>query len=385
MSDVDVVGLLLDPRVAIPVLVVRDGIVASSNEAARALLGGDVDQPIEALFTAGSRSKLTGALAAAPASCEVQVCRGGRDPQVVRLAAVPLGPDTRLVLAVQTGVEYSESMAQQLLEANNHLANLTRELSRQSAEIQAARTRFESLADLREHFVSMLAHDVRGALQGIALSLEVLERADASRSTELWNQTRGRIHRSATRVMELVEKVLEAARTEAGRVILDAQPVSIRAIARDAIEIYTPIADRAGIGLELVDQLDDALISADRVRFGQVVGNLIENAIRHSPSAGTVTVELSATAQVVRLAVRDQGPGIPVELRERLFDRFVQGTGTAGSLGLGLYVAHELVKLHGGRIVIEDVVPHGAALIVELPRPGQRGPDRATRGAGSPA
>lgn len=371
VSDVDVVGLLLDPRVAIPVLVVRDGIIASSNDAARALLGGDVDQPIEALFTAGSRDKLAAALAAAPASCEVQARSGGRDPQVVRLAAVPLGPDTRLVLAVQTGVEYSESMAQQLLEANNHLANLTRELSRQSAEIQAARTRFESLADLREHFVSMLAHDVRGALHGIALSLEVLERADASRSAELWNQVRARIQRSTNRVMELVEKVLEAARTESGRIILDAGPVSIRAVARDMIEIYAPIADRAGVGLDLVDQLGDALISADRVRFGQVVGNLIENAIRHSPSAGTVTVELSATAQVVRLAVRDQGPGIPVELRERLFERFVQGGGRSGSLGLGLYVAHELVKLHGGRIVIEDVVPHGAALIVELPRAGQ--------------
>ncbi|HEX8111260.1 MAG TPA: HAMP domain-containing sensor histidine kinase, partial [Kofleriaceae bacterium] len=368
---VDVVGLLLDRRVAIPVLVVRDGIIASSNEAARELLDGDVDQFIEALFTADSRSKLTGALAAAPASCEVQAQRGGRDPQPVRLVALPLGPDTRLVLVAHSGAEYSEAMAQQLLQANNHLANLTRELSRQSAEIQAARTRFESLADLREHFVSMLAHEVRGGLQGIALSLEVMERADASRSTELWNQARGRIHRSAAQVVELIEKVLEAARTESGRVILDARPVSIRAIARDALEIYTPIADRAGVGLELVDRLGDAVVAADRVRFGQVVGNLIENAIRHSPSAGTVTVELSATAQVVDLAVRDQGPGIPVELRERLFERFIQGTGKSGSLGLGLYVAHELVMLHGGRIRIEDVAPHGAALIVELPRSGE--------------
>jgi hypothetical protein len=81
----------------------------------------------------------------------------------VRLAAVPLAPDTRLVLVAQIGVVYSEPMAQQLLRANNRLANLTRELARQSAELDAARTRFESLADLREHFVSMLAHDLRGA------------------------------------------------------------------------------------------------------------------------------------------------------------------------------------------------------------------------------
>ncbi len=376
MSDIDVVQLLLDPRVAIPVIVVRDGTIVSSNEAARALFEGGVDQPIEALFTADSRRKLTEALAAAPASCEVQAQRGGRDPEAMRLAAVPLGPDARLLLVVRTGVEYSEPMARQLLQANNHLANLTRELSHRSAELDAARTRFESLADLREHFVSMLAHDVRGALQGIMVNTEVMEIAGASGSTELWSKTLGRIHRSATWVMELVEKVLEAARTETGRMMLDARPVSIRTVAHDAVEIYAPIADRAGVGLELVDRLGDAAVSADRVRFAQVVGNLIENAIRHSPSGGTVTVELSATAQVVRLAVRDQGPGIPVELRERLFERFVQGTGKGsgrtGSLGLGLYVAHELVKLHAGRILVEDVAPHGSALIVELPRSGER-------------
>lgn len=368
VTDADVVTLLLDHRVAIPVVVVRAGTIASSNDAAHELLDGDVGRPIEALFTADSRTKLTGALAAAPASCEVQVQRSGRDPEAVRLAAVPLAPDTCLILVAHTGAEYSEPMAQQLLAMNNHLANLTRELSRRSAELEAARTRFESLADLRAQFVSMLAHDVRGALQGIALNLEVMERADASSSTAPWSQTLARIRRSTTRVTELVEKVLEAARTETGQLVLDARPVSLRAIAHDALEIYAPIADRAGVVLEFVDQLGDAMISADRVRFGQVVGNLLENAIRHSPSAGTVTVELSATAQVVRLAVRDQGPGIPVELRERMFERFVHGTGTSGSLGLGLHVAHELVKLHAGRILVEDVVPHGAALIVELPR-----------------
>ncbi|HEX7942169.1 MAG TPA: histidine kinase dimerization/phospho-acceptor domain-containing protein, partial [Gemmatimonadaceae bacterium] len=221
VTDAGLVELLLDGRVAVPVIVVRDGTIASSNQAARELLGGDVGQPIEALFASDSRTKVTGALAAAPASCEVQARRIGRDPEPVRLAVVPLGPDTRLVLVAHIGVEYSEPMAQQLLAVNNHLANLTRELSRQSAEIAAARTRFESLADLREHFVSMLAHDVRGALQGLVLNVEVLERGDARSGTGAWSHALARIQRSATRVVELVEKVLEAARTETGRIALD--------------------------------------------------------------------------------------------------------------------------------------------------------------------
>lgn len=370
VTDAGIVELLFDRTVAVPVIVVRDGTIASSNEAARELLDGRVGQAIETLVAADSRSKLTAALAAAPASCEVQARRSGSDPELVRLAVVPLGPDTHLVLVAHIGVEYSESMAQQLLAVNSHLANLTRELSRQSAEVAAARTRFESLADLREQFVLMLAHDVRGALQGIVLNAAILERRDAGMASAPWSHALARIQRSATRVVELVDKVLEAARTESGRIMLDARPISLAAVARDALDIYAPIAERAGVDLALIDRLGDAVVAADRVRFSQVVGNLLENAIRHSPAGGTVTVELSATAQVVHLAVRDQGPGIPTALRERLFERFVQGTGSSGSLGLGLHVAHELVKLHAGRILIEDVAPHGAALIVELPRSG---------------
>jgi signal transduction histidine kinase len=367
VTGADLVELLLDRRVAVPVIVVRGGTIASSNPAARELLAGDVGESIEALFAADSRGKVTAALAAAPASCEVQVRRSGTDPEPVRLAVVPLGPDTRLILVARIGAEYSEPMAQQLLAVNNHLANLTRELSRQSAELAAARTRFESLADLREQFISMLAHDVRGALQGIVLNIEVMQCGDAT-ATGPWRDALARIQRSATRVVELVEKVLEAARTETGRITLDMRPVSLGAVARDVLEVYAPIADRVGVGLALVDRLGDAVVAADRVRLGQIVGNLLENAIRHSPARGTVTVELSATARAVHLAVRDQGPGIPIALRERVFERFAQGAGSSGSLGLGLHVAHELVKLHAGRIFIEDVAPHGAALIVELPR-----------------
>src|SRR5262249_17559399 len=233
VTDAGVVELLLDRRVAVPVIVVRDGTIASSNEAARELLHGDVGQAIEALVAADSRSKLTAALVAAPASCEVQARRSGKDPELMRVAVVPLGPDTRLVLVAHIGVEYSEPMAQQLLAVNNHLANLTRELSCQSAKIAAARARFESLADLREQFVSMLAHDVRAALQGIVLNVEVLERGDARGGTAPWSHAVARIQRSATRVVELVEKVLEAARTESGRITLDVQPVSLAAVARD--------------------------------------------------------------------------------------------------------------------------------------------------------
>ena len=368
MSDAQLLDLLLDRRIAIPAIVVRDGRIASWNAAAHELLGGDVGRPVEALFDAGSRRKLAEAMAAAPASCEVQVRPRGNEAVPARVAAVPLGPTDHLLLVAGIAPEYSELMARQLLVANDHLATLTRDLARQSVELEAARTRFESLAELREHFVSMLAHDVRGALQGIVLNAEVIGHAEASGATETLHKALQRIRGNATRVVELVEKVLETARTETGRITLDARPLSLRAVARETIEIYAPIADAESIRLELVDHAGDALVPGDRVRLGQVLGNLVENALRHSPARGIVTLELSATPEVVRLAVRDQGPGIPPELRERIFERFVRGRGTGGSLGLGLYVARQLVELHHGRILVEDVAPHGASLVIEIPR-----------------
>jgi signal transduction histidine kinase len=211
----------------------------------------------------------------------------------------------------------------------------------------------------------MLAHDVRGALQSILLNAEVIGVEGPSAPAQA---VLARTQRSARWIDELVAKVLEAARTESGRIVLDRRPVSITAIARAAIELHESSAAAARGRIELVDHTGELTVMADRVRLERVVGNLLENAIRHSPAGITITVEAMATPSHVRIAVRDQGPGIPAELRPRLFERFVQGTTKSGSVGLGLYIARQLVELHGGHIVIEDVVPHGTTMIVELPR-----------------
>ena len=366
MTDRALLDLLLDDTPGIIALVVRDGRVMRRSKAAGELLRAEHEQPIDRLFDPASRRKLAAAVTASPTSCELQA-RIADELVAVRVALIPLAPGEHLMLLAQIGADYAEAMTRQLLAANDHLANLTRDLARQSAELDGARRRFESLADMREHFISMLAHDVRGALQSVLLGSEAIERAQGD-APEPVRRSLERIRRSAVRVTELVDKVLEAARTESGRMVLDARPVAMRDVVNDAVELYGPIAERAGLSLELIDHAQADQVSGDRVRLGQVTGNLIENAIRHSPRNSTITVELTSDARVIRVAVRDRGPGIPPEVRERIFERFVQGPVSMGSLGLGLYVAHQVVELHHGRIYVEDVVPHGAALIVELPR-----------------
>jgi two-component system, OmpR family, sensor kinase len=366
-----VLALLLDPRVPIPAIVVRERAIAAANAAASELLDARPGQPIDALCDEESRGKLDDVLGAQPASCDLQAWSRGCEPVAVRVVGLPLGPGEHLLLVIGTGAEYSARMAEQLLAANDHLANLTRELSRQSAELEAARKRFESLAELRERFVSMLAHDVRGALQGIVLSAEAIERAADRGAPEQVRTSVGRVRRNAARIHELVETVLQAARTETGQVVLDPKPVALSTVVREVIEVYAPIADRDGVELAPLDRSGDAVVSGDRVRLQQIVGNLLENALRHSPAGSTVTLELSASPQTVRLAVSDQGPGIPAELRERVFERFVQGLGRSGSLGLGLHVAHQLAGLHHGSLHVEDV-ERGARLVLELPRRAPR-------------
>ena len=369
MTDQALVELLFVPAAALPVLAIREGRIRRCSEAARDLLHAEPDQPLDKLFDDRSRVKLAAALDAAPSSCELQAYSGDQELVAVRISIVPRPDDEYLAFVTHVGIGYGERLSRQLLAANDHLANLTRDLARQSAELDAARRRFEALAELREQFISMLAHDVRGGLNSVLLSAEAIARAIPASSSTSGSRALDRIGRSSRRVLELVDRVLEIARTESGRIQLDLRSVSLRTLARDIVETYEAIAERDGLRLALVDLGGDDVVIGDRVRLGQVLGNVVENAMRHSPHGGTVTVELGGRAGVARVVVRDEGPGIPPELRERIFERFVQGPKTGGSLGLGLYIARQVVEQHHGRIFVDDDARRGAALVIELPLP----------------
>jgi signal transduction histidine kinase len=363
----ELLDLLLDRTPTIMAMTIRDRTVVRASQGARDVLHVEPGQPLDPVFDERSRRKLADALRDTPATCELQALVKNRLIPV-RVAVLPIDGGEHLVLVGRVGVEYAEALTRQLLAANDHLANVTRELGRQTAELDAARRRFEGLAELREHFVSMLAHDVRGALQSVVLANDRLERDFQSGHPGQVMALIDRTRHNTRRILELVDKVLEAARTEAGQITIDAKPVALGGVVRDAVETYRSLAESREIELAVVEPSGADVVSGDRVRLGQVAGNLIENAIRHSPPGTTVTIETMPRPGAVRVAVRDQGPGIPLALRDRIFERFVQGPDTGGSLGLGLYVARKLVELHHGQIFVESIAPHGAALVIDLPR-----------------
>ena len=173
------------------------------------------------------------------------------------------------------------------------------------------------------------------------------------------------------RLGELVRELLDLSRADAGQVPLQRQDVRLADLVGAAVD-EARLADR-GVTYDVRVEPPDATVCADPARLHQVVANLLDNASRHSPEQGVVTVRASAGDGGARLSVADQGPGIPPAERERVFERFTRGGTSAphdGGTGLGLAIARWAVDLHGGRIAVADTDPAtgGCRIDVELPR-----------------
>ncbi len=162
------------------------------------------------------------------------------------------------------------------------------------------------------------------------------------------------------------------AETETHDFELDRQPESLSDLIRRSVEAFGPKAEARGIILNEEIASDLPLVDLDRTRISQVVGNLLENAIRHTPSGGEVRVsaELEGDSRVV-VAIADTGEGIPSESLPHLFDKFYRTDPSraraTGGTGLGLTIARQLVQAHGGTIRAESTKGEGSRLIFDLP------------------
>jgi signal transduction histidine kinase len=355
----------------VPVFAVRDGRVHEANDAARVVFASlSVGTEVSELFDERSREKLAAALRtrASGATPELQVQRAAGPPLAVRFLVLSAAGEQLFIAQQITG--YSDRMVEKLMEANSQLANLTRELSRQTHDLDLAKQALQRQSDLRELFIAALAHDLKGPLSAILLTEATLRHKVSTAQTIDPEHHAERVARSARRMLKLIDSLLLAARLDsADSPTLAASFESIRVdeMARKVADELAPLADEARVSI-VVTATDPVRAPGCASWLEQVIANLLTNAIRHSPPGARVDVTIALEGHEAVCKVADQGPGVPPDDRERIFERFVQCGERRGSIGLGLYICRKIVDLHGGRIWVEPNPGGGARFAFCVPR-----------------
>jgi signal transduction histidine kinase len=241
------------------------------------------------------------------------------------------------------------------------------ELVRQSRAHRALRREVERL---KSEFVSTVSHELRTPLTSIRGSMGLLEGGILG---ELPPPVLDlvRIARSNTeRLIRLINDILDLEKIEAGKLGLRLQPLEAAEVVEATLGSLRSIAEAVGVELRVETQ-GARPVRADRDRLIQVLTHLISNALKFSPRGGVVTVRAVPTAPGhVRFEVADQGPGIPLEKRSKLFGTFQQldssDTRAKGGMGLGLAISQAIVAQHGGRIDVHSEPGHGATFTFSL-------------------
>ncbi len=222
----------------------------------------------------------------------------------------------------------------------------------------------------RDEFLSVAAHELKTPLTSMLGFTQLLLRSfrtGAMPNDGLVERALRAIESQSERLSRLVARLLDLARIEGGRLAIEVQPTDLVPLLRATVE-----AMRIGKPTcSIVMQLPDALVATvDPVRVEQVVTNLLDNAVRHSPSSAPIVLMLTRLGtSELQITVTDRGPGIPLEHRPRIFDRFFQAQSGqyATGMGLGLFICRQIVEQHGGTIAVECPPAGGAQFIMTLP------------------
>jgi signal transduction histidine kinase len=224
----------------------------------------------------------------------------------------------------------------------------------------------ELVAQAREDVLGVVAHDLRNPLSLIVTTTELLQEEDLAPGRR--KQILEIAMRAGKQMNRLIEDLLDAVRLETGSFYLELEDVEVVAVFRQAEETFQPLADRRRIALTTLSPDGGMFVRADTFRVSQVVGNLLGNAIKFTPEGGEVSFRAAEADREVVFHVSDNGPGIPADQIDRLFDQFWQARKTdKRGVGLGLTIAKGIVEAHGGRIWCQSAVGVGSTFSFTLP------------------
>ena len=238
------------------------------------------------------------------------------------------------------------------------------------ADVVAERARSGSPAEHGNDFLAMVAHDMRNLLNGIVLSVELLQSDDAAPSPHVAAAT-GRIRRYVSRLNRLMGDLVDVTSIEAGTLTMSPVPGDAAALVAEATATLQAAAREKGVSLAAEVPPARLFAEFDPDRMLQVLANLVVNAIQFTPPGGRIVVRVEAGAGMLRFTVRDTGIGIPAAQLESVFERaWKVGARDRKSHRLGLYLSKSIVEAHGGRIWAESEEGEGSRLHFTLPLPG---------------
>jgi two-component system, NtrC family, sensor histidine kinase KinB len=230
-------------------------------------------------------------------------------------------------------------------------------------------TRLRRFNELKDDLVATVAHEFRTPLTSLRMAIHLCLEQMVGPLTEKQSDLLHAAREDCERLQSMVDDILDLSRIKGEQIEMHCRPISVASLVHGSMEGHRAAAELQKVRLNASVPTSDDQVMADPERLGLVFSNLINNAIRHTPNGGSVTVRASPSDGVVRFEVSDTGEGIPREHQRHLFERYfrVPGSNSKGA-GLGLSIAKEIVEAHRGQIGVESEPGNGSTFWFTIPR-----------------
>ena len=276
-----------------------------------------------------------------------------------------LFPIRRLTLAVQQIIRTGRT------DARVSLAGSGDALDELTSTFNTMLDKIEGLVTAMRGALDNVSHDLRTPLtrlRGTAEMALASPPADSAHERERYREALAVCVEQSDRVLVMLNALMDISEAESGTMQLQREAVTLADIVSRAVDLYRDVADAKGVTLT-ADAPADVVVMADRTRLEQAAANLIDNAVKYTPSGGRVDVQVRRKSDAAVLTVKDTGPGIPTDELPRIFDRLFRGdtSRTERGLGLGLSLVKAIVEAHGGTVEVVSEVGRGSTFSVSLP------------------
>jgi len=265
--------------------------------------------------------------------------------------------------------EAHDKLELRVIDRTAELVAAKQELEAYSESVLRAKEDIERASRFKDQFLSTMSHELRTPLNAVLGFSELLGDARYGPLTERQVRYVNHIHTSGQHLLRLINDILDLSKIEAGRLQLSIERVSVESCFAEVCGSLQPLVDKNAHKL-IRDVPSGLVVHADATRFKQMLMNLLGNAIKFTPKGGKIKLAARQAGEMVRIEVRDSGPGIPEDERNRIFEAFHrlrQSDKAAEGTGLGLAITRRLVELHGGQLDVESQLGSGSCFYFTLP------------------